>query len=91
VGWEGKVHMGLTIISIKLSGILPHHIISKLLFYDTYVYHITFDQSSFFAGVRYISALNCFTYVMLEITAKIKESSDLSQGILHFCNTETGT
>jgi hypothetical protein len=30
-------------------------------------------------------------YVMLEITAKIKESRDLSQGILHFCNKETGT
>jgi hypothetical protein len=30
-------------------------------------------------------------YVMSEVTAKIKESSDLSKGILHFCNKETGT
>jgi hypothetical protein len=28
---------------------------------------------------------------MSEVTAKIKESSDLSEGILHCCNKETGT
>jgi hypothetical protein len=30
-------------------------------------------------------------YVMSEVTAKIKESCDLSKGILYFCNKETGT